>query len=179
LNYIGSFNPIFWVHDTQFAGHWFYEACSKLIMLTPQHCEYEISKNTKLADVEMVINPGMMDTNNLWPMVKQDFALWAHRPTPHKGLDLAAEWAEEKGVMLEVMVARPHEEVIRRMRSARWFVLLSHIFDPGPRAIMEAQPCGCEIIVNENVGWFDESPHELSTRLQNADKAFWATVLDV
>jgi hypothetical protein len=108
--------------------------------------------------------------------MKQKYALWAHRPEPHKGLDRAVEWAEQNHVDLEVVVGRPQEYVRHMMQLASHFVLLSHIFDPGPRSVMEAQLCGCELVV-DNVGYWDEPPEQLRERIDKADQAFWSLVL--
>lgn len=178
LNELSRLTPILWVHDAQFSGHWVYEEATKIIVLTPQHLEYELEKNPRLNREQFIINPGWMDTGGMIPGTKLDQALWAHRAEPHKGLDNAESWAKEHDVELVVMVGRPHSEVIHEMKHSKYFILLSHIMDPGPRSVMEAQLCGCKIIANDKVGWFDEAPEDLNTRLLNADKAFWEAICE-
>lgn len=179
LNELSRLQPILWVHDAQFSGHWVYEEATKIIVLTPQHLEYELEKNPRLKRDQFIINPGWMNTSGMMPMgTKEHKALWAHRAEPHKGLDNAESWAKEHDVPLEVMVGRPHEEVIYEMARSEYFVLLSHIMDPGPRSVMEAQLCGCKIIANDKVGWFDEDLQDLNTRLSHADKAFWEAICE-
>lgn len=179
LNRLAKTKPVFWIHDMQFTGHWFYTSANKLIFLTPRHQEVELKKLPKSVPYNTFVNPGPMDMSGLSPArEKQDFALWAHRPEAHKGLDLAAAWAKDNNVKLEVLVSRPRSEVIQQMRIAKYFVLLSHIFDPGPRAIMEAQLCGCELVINDNVGFFDVSREELQVKLMTAAHDFWEIALN-
>jgi len=108
---------------------------------------------------------------------KANFALWAARSVWHKGLDLAREWADRKGVRLMVMTGRPRSEVLDAMAEARWFVLLSKILDGGPRAVREAQLSGCELVVNENVGYWDIEPEELRRRTLDAPRRFWMELI--
>jgi hypothetical protein len=165
-----------WLHDSQMQGHWLYEVVKDLIFVTPMHEAHDL-KGVHIRGATHV-NPGWMDIEEIYALggPRKD-ALWAHRPVGHKGLDLAVEWALAKGVQLDVLVGRPREEILEAMAAHKYFVLLSHIFDSGPRAVMEAQLLGCEIVINDEVGWFNESPEELAARLQRADKEFWEVVL--
>ena len=174
---IARCKPYFWVHDTQFSGNWIYIEAKLVICLTPAHMAYEIDKNPLLTPAKVVMNPGWMDVSE--PHSDGNFmnrALWAHRPEPHKGLDLALEWGIENGVELDVLVGRPRTEVLDAMASHKYFVLLSHIFDPGPKSVMEAQLSGCELITNENVGMIEDLDL-LKGLLSAADKNFWELVL--
>lgn len=181
MNAIGRCGPILWLHDVQFSGHWIYEDASVIVALSPQHIEYEREKNPKLEPQRFVHNPGYMDVA---PILAQEpwigtreWALWAHRPEWHKGLDLAAQWAREEDIPLTVLVNRPQKELWFEMSRHEYFVLLSHVFDPGPRVVMEAQLLGCEIVWNDLVGgYFDDTPEELAERLTNAGKQFWDLV---
>ena len=178
LNMISDLKPVIWLHDTQFEGHWLLEAARHVIMLTPAHMEYELEKTPLLKREKCSLNPGWFDTTGFIrppTEMKQDFALWAHRPEPHKGLDLAAEWALKNKKQLEVVVASPRDKVRRMMQLASHFILLSHIFDPGPRSVMEAQLCGCELVLDK-VGYWDEEAEALRARIDTADRNFWNTV---
>lgn len=179
MNELGRMNPVIWSHDTMYSGHWIMLEASKLILLTPQHEEYERQKNPMI-QAPVFLNPGHLDTANLhFPdMPRQPWALWAHRPTPGKGLDLAAEWSTETGNRLLVMVNEPRPVVIDAMKTSSWFVLLSHDMDPGPRAVMEAQLCGCKLAINDNVGFYDEDPDQLRARLDTAAQDFWEVALN-
>jgi hypothetical protein len=75
-----------------------------------------------------------------------------------------------------VMSDYPRGQVLEEMARARWFLLLSTIYDAGPRAVIEAQILGCEVVL-ENVGHFDEPPDVLAERIRNADRDFWGAVL--
>lgn len=170
----------FWVHDSQFAGHWFYTIPKHLIFASPPHIEHDLAKIPGFGDHTVHVNPGWMDVDEIMHTqgsASREDALWAHRPVAHKGLDLAVEWATENKVRLDVLVGRPRLEVIDALWTHRYFVLLSHIFDSGPRSVIEAQLTGAELIINDNVGWFDESTDELAKRVDRADKDFWEVVL--
>lgn len=179
LNTLADLKPVWWVHDIQFAGHFLIESCKTVILLTPQHAEFEMEKSPLLRKENVVLNPGWMSMNHLaWPTEpnKQDWALWAHRPEAHKGLDRATEWATDKGVNLVIATTWTREVVRQAMQEARWFVLLSHIFDPGPHSIIEAQLNYCELII-DNVGYWEEPVDKLASRVSEADKKFWEVVL--
>lgn len=165
-----------WVHDMEFTGHWLYSKAKPLICLTPTHRQTEQNMAT-LKNSNIVVNPGWFDTSNIGPGDKVDYALWAHRDIWHKGLDRAKEWAQTQGVELVIMTHAPHEGVLGAMAHAKWFVLLSNIFDPGPRSVMEAYISECELVV-DNVGVFDSvSPDQLRQIINTADKEFWTEVL--
>lgn len=171
---------ILWLHDSQMKGHWLYEIARYLVFSSPQHKAHDLKGMSYRG--ETVVNPGYMDVDSMMKDLENEHyvgrtnALWAHRPVAHKGLDLAAEWAKEKGVTLDVLVGRPRAQVLRAMAQHQYFVLLSHIFDACPRSVMEAQLLGCELVINENVGWFNESSEELSARLKRAGDEFWKVV---
>lgn len=183
MNILGRKHPVFWVHDTQVSGHWFYGEAAKLILLSPPHVDYELSKLPTIRKDRIFLNPGPMDIFEVRDARQSDKkdgsidALWAHRPEPHKGLDLAYLWAKEMEQELQVLVNAPRRTVLQAMWSANQFVLLSHIFDPGPRAIMEAQIQECRLIINENVGYWEDDD-KLFDILENSASTFWALVLD-
>ena len=162
----------YWVHDMEFTGHWLYNTADPFIALTPQHLRRE-----KVTSYRTLVNPGHFDTTGMEPSTeKGDWALWAHRPVREKGLDRAQSWAAARGVDLIVKSGAPHEEVIWAMKSARYFVVLSREFDPGPGSVIEAQLCGCDLVV-DNVGYFDEPRDVLKERIDRAAEEFWHEVL--
>lgn len=166
-------SPVIWAHDMEFAGHWLYAKANPLITLTPTHREFEMSANSRLKNVK--VNPGYMDLSQIpLPSVTRANALWAHRLVDHKGLDRAQQWSAEKHIPLDVMVGQPRHNVLAAMGSHQYFVLLSKIFDPGPRAVMEAQLMGCELVL-DNVGYF-EDPLQLREEIATAGEAFWEVV---
>lgn len=179
LNQLAKMKPVFWVHDAQFSSLWFNEMVDKLILLTPDHEGYQLSKTPQLDKKKVFINPGWMDTTELHGGTKiPEFALWAHRPEPHKGLDLAQKWAEDNNMPMKILVGETRERVHMAMSVASHFVLLSHIFDPGPRSVIEAALSGCELVINDQVG----TPGFIGSRLRHFmdsnDKVFWELVLN-
>lgn len=181
LNVISRAKPVLWVHDAQMSGHWLYEEASTIICLSPEHVAYELEKNPALPESKFTLNCGGMDTEHVQSYtagIEPTRALWAHRPVPHKGLDLAVQWAEEQGIALDVLVGRPREEVLQSMVLHEYFVLMSYIFDPCPRAVLEAQLLGCRLAVNENVGgYFALDGDELAGMLASNGQRFWEVAL--
>ena len=174
LRILARLKPIVWAHDMQFTGHWLYDEAEHFIALNAVHLEWEKEKSL-FKRTKLHINPGWMDTAELFPGEKVELtALWAHRNIDHKGLDLAMKWADEGPMELEILIDRPREEVITAMRRAMYFVLLSKIQDPGPFAVMEAQLCGCKLILDSVGSWPDAD--ELREVLNNSDKDFWGLV---
>lgn len=173
-------NVVVWAHDMESTGHGLYQAARKLILLTPTHLNWEFEANPGLRNQQISLNPGKFDTSLAYPEKKENFALWAHRGEAHKGLDLAQQWANEAGVPLEVHTNTPWKQHMERKRKAKYFVLLSHIRDPGPLAVMEAQLCDCSLIINDKVGIFPVTALSRELFRENVDRAdeiFWEDVL--
>lgn len=153
-------------------------AARAFVALSPQHLTWERDHWGDLLPSVCAVNPGWFDVTECRPAAeKQDIALWPHRDIWHKGLRQAVAWARTRGVPLRVMSDRPRERVLEAMGVSRWVVLLSLIRDPGPRTVIEAQLSGCEVVVNEMVGYFAEPPEVLSRRIARADADFWEVVL--
>lgn len=84
---------------------------------------------------------------------KQDHALWSGRDIWHKGRDAARQYARERGWQLVEVTDKPRSEVLDAMADARWFIHLPQgMVDPCPRAVIEAEIAGCEIITNDLCG---------------------------
>jgi hypothetical protein len=175
LHILARLKPIVWAHDMQFTGHWLYDEAKHFIALNQMHLDWEKEK-TLFKRTELHLNPGWMDTTDLESNDPKVYgsALWAHRKIDHKGLDLAIQWANDKGVELTILSDSPREMVIEQMRLNQYFVLLSKIRDPGPFSVMEAQLCGCELVL-DNVGYWPDG-YELREKLSTADKDFWGLV---
>lgn len=180
LNELARHDYSLWAHDVQMSGHWLYEKAQVVTCLTTDHRDYEINKNPLLKSQNVDLNPGTLaNMDECYPVDKEEFAFWAHRNVQHKGEDLAHLWAQSHKVNLEVWYDRPRIEVIARMRQARYFILLSHIFDPGPRSVMEAQLCECALVVNSQVGYWALPPEELRILLKMSPINFWERALNV
>lgn len=174
IGVIALTKPAIWVHDMEYHGHWLYSKARPFIALTPPH----LAKEREAVDIEhATLNPGQFDTDGLKDYNgKANFALFAHRNIWHKGLDRAQLWCADNEVPLHVLQDVYRGKVIEAMKLAKYFILLSHIFDPGPWSVMEAQLCGCELII-DNVGFYDEPSDELRARINNAGQMFWEDVL--
>lgn len=177
IGFLATLKPVIWVHDMEFTGHWIYQKARALITLTPPHRDLELENRPTLDSSKVHVNPGWFDTSMIQEFDKvPDSALWAHRIIWHKGLDLAQAWATQNDKFLSVLIGRPRQEVLRAMASSEYFVLLSHIFDPGPRAVIEAQLSGCKVVL-DNVGFFQESQEDLFKIVDNAADSFWGVVV--
>jgi glycosyltransferase involved in cell wall biosynthesis len=177
LHILSRLKPIVWSHDMQFTGHWFYDEAEIFIALNEVHLGWEKEKS-RFKRTRLEINPGWMDTAQFDPDPRRALghALWAHRNIDHKGLDRAIQWADETHAELEILIDRPHNEVLTAMHRVQYFVLLSKIPDPGPFAVMEAQLAGCELVLDNVGSWSDAD--ELREALNNADKHFWGLVCE-
>ena len=173
-------DAVVWAHGSQAAfGHMLplYEQARAFIALTPRHLAWEQAWIHRRDGWHL--NPGTLSTAGLDPARTKDIpALWAHRDVPHKGLQAAEEWAARHGVPLTVATGRPRSEVLDLMSRAERFVLLSSIPDGGPRAVIEAQLAGCELVVNDNVGYWDEPADDLRRRIDRAADDFWELVCE-
>jgi len=173
-----AMSPVSWLHHQQEPMallRWLYEGSSYVVTLTPQHEEIE---RRWLPNARFAMNPGWFDTTECVNLGKSMDALWSHRDVWHKGLELAKDWAQKNDADLTILTDAPRMQVLNMMAIHRRFVLLSEIFDAGPRSVMEAQLSGCELVVNENVGWFDEPVPQLRKRIEAADTEFWRLVCE-
>lgn len=164
---------VYWPHDIEEDKAPLYDQARVVICSSPHHGQWVKDHYNPR---HVVLNPSWFDTDKIQPANKVHDALWAHRKVGHKGMDLAYEWAEREGAELTVVWNQPRDVILRLMSCHRRFVLLSKIFDTAPRAVMEAQLSGCEPIINDNVGWWDEHPDALRQRIDRADKDFWEVV---
>jgi hypothetical protein len=186
IGIIAMKRPVVWAHDVDTLGHPLHGLASDLICGSPLHQTIEeagLHRSGAWAGPRVHLCPGWFDTS-LWddpvydvPAEKREKrALWAHRPVWSKNLLGAQAWCQERKIPLHVMMARPREEVLAKMAEVRYFVLLSHIVDPAPWAVIEAQLSGCEVIVNELVGWYGMPREDLRTAIDHQDAVFWGIV---
>lgn len=154
---------------------WMFQEAKWTIALTDRHAEHEAQW---AHGVNWATNPGWFDTSECYETDKFGDTLWAHRDVWHKGLYAARDWAVSNDAHLTVLMNASRQEVLFEMARHQRFILLSEIFDPCPRAVMEAQLSGCELVVNDRVGWFDEPKDVLKDRIDNAGREFWRLVCE-
>ena len=179
IDYLASLNPVFWAHvfcgeENYRHGKKLFEAARPFIALTPEHLEKE--REWLILD-DPQVNPGPVHLDGFRPQEQRlEIAIWPHRDVPHKGWDRAHKWALEKGIPIIKMTDQGPWEVLRLMSMVRYFVLLSHIFDAGPRSALEAKLLGCEMVV-DNVGCFSGWPDDdVRSYIENATDKFWEVV---
>ena len=120
------------------------------------------------------------DTSECFEVEKKQFALWAARNHPLKGLNQAKFWASAAGFDLVSASQSDRSEVLRLMAMAEVFVHLPLSFESEGRAVMEAVLSGCRIVSNKNVGlvsvdgWDD--PKKLREMVDEAGVKFWELV---
>jgi hypothetical protein len=173
-------NPMVFLHheQTESPGRFaLLNAADPLVVHTPAHMELELSW-CEPRSVELVLSH--FDTTECVNKEKKNFALWAARNHPLKGLQQAKVWAYNFGIDLLAVSTLPREEVLVLMSQAEWFVHLPLNFESEGRAVMEAVLSGCQIHTSRNVGitsvegWDD--PSRLRELVDNAGVHFWECV---
>lgn len=122
--------------------------------------------------------PAPIDPDEVQPGYKEDFALWAARNHPQKGLMNARLVAYQRDWKLVEMTDAPRAEVLAMMARARYFIHLPNSPDPCPRTVIEAELANCRIIVNSNVGRVAHQGPGLADYLRNIPWRFWRWVLE-
>lgn len=112
---------------------------------------------------------------------KEDFALWAARDIWHKGRDAAREAAAQRGWPLKEITDSDRSVVLQAMGRARWFVHLPQgMVDPCPRAVIEAEIAGCEIVTNDLCGRVPvRGADAVAEYVSGAGERFWEWTLNV
>jgi len=120
------------------------------------------------------------DTSQCHNREKREFALWAARLHPLKGLNQAKFWAASAGFDLAIAYRSSREEVLNLMSFAEVFVHLPLNFESEGRAVMEAVISGCRIVTNKNVGLISvdgwDDPSRLKDMVDEAGTKFWEMV---
>lgn len=179
MRYLSYFEPVIYSHSIQSKGEdrrHLFESASHFIALNPMHLERE-RQWVNLPTSKCYCIPPTVNPDDFHVGEKKDYVLWAHRNAYHKGLSKAMAWAKQRNLPIRVMYDVSKEEVAAAMAEARWFILLSTIFDAGPRAVIEAQLSGCELIL-DNVGYWDVSSEELRGLVNNAPINFWGVITE-
>ena len=172
--FLATWRPVVWVRSMQserFAR--LLNEASLLVMPSQQMGGWH-----PWVDRPFQVCPAPMDTS-LIPrgVAKEDFALWAGRDHPQKGMWNAVGWAVNEGVRLVTLKDEPRERVLEHMSRARWFVHLPNGPDPCPRTVIEAEIAGCEIVTNGNVGRVPVSGSDaVADYVDGAAERFWGWV---
>jgi hypothetical protein len=150
-----------------------------LIVHTPAHREREARWTSLPKRVALVLSP--MDPAQIPTEPKHDFALWAQRTHPLKGLRGAQMWAAQHDIDFVALSNVDRETVLTELAKARWFIHLPVGFESESRATIEAVLAGCECITNSNVGitsvdGWDDPPH-LADLVTTAAQTWWKAVL--
>lgn len=144
---------------------------------TPAHLERELLW-TQPKWAELVLSH--FDTSECHNREKKEFALWAARMHPLKGLNQAKFWAASAGFDLAIAYRSSREEVLNLMSFAEVFVHLPLNFESEGRAVMEAVLSGCRIVTNKNVGLISvdgwDDPSRLKDMVDEAGTRFWEMV---
>lgn len=120
------------------------------------------------------------DTSMIHPQKKEEFAVFAARPHPAKGLLNAQFWAIDNRKNLKIHTDSPREVVLDDLMHAKDFVHLPLLFESECRTVMEAVLAGCKVHTNELVGitsvdeW--DNPEVLRNMIDKAGETFWNLV---
>lgn len=166
--------PLVWIQHAQSrseAKRDLFLAADPFVTMSKLHMEHE-AKWVGRADRYC---HSVFNTAEIKRRPKKNFALFAARDHPLKGLTNARLWARDNGVDLVELVNVPRKDVLKKMAIAKWFVHLPKEFDACPRTVMEATIAGCEIVTNPRiVGRIDEGD---PVEVINAQPAkFWGWV---
>lgn len=153
-----------------------------------------------LADDRVVVMPPPIEASRFRPLEKEDYAVAVGEIGPHKGLEHVIRFAEEHPELpvrlygrkassstipsrpnLEYMGVAAYADVPRIVGHAKVFVHLPNCLECYGRAVMEAYLCGCELIVNGNIGalsfeWPWDDPNAVRENLARAPRDFWSLV---
>lgn len=173
---IAPYRPIYWVRSSQ--QPWLEPFFAKARMLIwPSH---ECARWHTWSNTPYEICPAPLDVTSIpRDATKQDHALWAGRDVWHKGRDAARQYARERDLKLVEITDAPRQQVLQAMAQARWFVHLPQgMVDPCPRAVIEAEIAGCEIITNELCGRVPvRGSDAVADYVSGAAERFWAWTL--
>lgn len=173
--------PVVAVHHKQTrtqARQQLINSARRLICRTPRHLQIELEW-TSPKESSWVVSP--LDSTELTPAPKENFALWAARLHPQKGPSEALAWSTHNEVPILLLHDKPRATVLQAMSRAKYFVFLPNDFDAEPRAVVEAVLSGCEVITNQDAGitsipnWRD--PSVLRKLVNKAGERFWELAL--
>lgn len=174
-------NPVVMVHHKQTRGparQHLLSSASVLICHTPRHLEIELEWTTPKSSKWILSSH---DPELFHAGEKEDFALWAARMHPQKGLNEALKWSSANKIPLLAYWDKSRQEVLEAMSRAKHFVFFPQDFDAEPRTIIEAVMSGCKVHTNELAGitsipnWEDRDV--MRDLISRAGKEFWATAL--
>lgn len=154
------------------------ETARVFIVHTPAHEALE-RKWVKPKRVMHVLSP--VDVSECHVGEKQNKAIWSQRMHDLKGPRTALMWAARNNIPLVRMSHSPRSEVLAEMAVSKYYVHLPLGFESESRATIEAVLCGCECIVNENVGltsvprWNDRE--HLAELVSTAAATWWKAAL--
>jgi hypothetical protein len=174
-------NPSIVIHHKQTrhpARQHLFNKAKILICHTPRHLEIERSWTEPQNSTWLLSSH---DTSKFQVKEKENFALWAGRLHPQKGMKEAIDWSSSTMIPLLMFWDKPYELVLETMSRAKHFVFLPTDFDAEPRVLIEAVMSGCEIHTNENAGltsvpdW--DNPEKLRELVESSAEKFWELVL--
>ena len=167
----------------------------KNMFLTKMHMKYHKDRGVENADY----NTSPIDTKKFVAKGKKNnrLAVWVGGMNKNKGLFNLLKYARiRQDLMIECfgplskdMVVPPNvkivgevvqDELVKSYQKARYFIALPNWIEPFGRAVVEAYLCGCDLIVNENIGvmgegWNWGSYASIKKKL-HTEKAFWRKV---
>jgi hypothetical protein len=149
-----------------------------MICRTPRHLEIEKAW-TQPKNSTWILSS--IETSLMQVKEKENFALWASRNHPQKGMKEAIKWSSDEGIPLQMYWDKPYETVLETMSRAKHFVFLPTDFDAEPRVLIEALLSGCQVHTNANAGltsvpdW--DKPDHLKDLVDGAAKKFWDVVI--
>lgn len=109
---------------------------------------------------------------------KEDMYLAVGEDAWHKGTDLVREEFKDRNLVFIGGTNKvPYKDIHKWYHRAKYFVHKPRWVDPCPRTVGEALCAGCELILNDNIGWLSYhwwGDKETSiSQMRNSPKKFW------
>lgn len=185
-----------WPHGDPVLKKWLCQHSKLMILSSPLHREaLNLNIGCPVKLLPNAINADLFNdaTRAKFAQVQKP-ACWLGRFETFKGLQAAAEWAAENGIVLDWYGYGPALEMVEALGTYcgklrpdqvpevlsqyQTFVFLPDEVEPYSRTTVEAWLAGCELVVNGNIGavWWLENEPEAVTR---GAEMFWETIRTV
>lgn len=172
---LASRGPAVWIQHAQTrsaARKYLFQNAAPFITMSRLHQAHE-AQWSRMSD--LYVHSPVWNVDEVRPVEKEPFALFAARNHPAKGRINARIRADAMGIPLIELSNVDRSVVLDHMARAQYFIHLPKEFDACPRTVIEATLAGCDIITNPLlVGRLDDgNPREV---LAAQPPKFWAHI---
>jgi len=173
---------------------------SLVIFLSPLHRRF--FEERFIVPRRVLVCPPPIEVGQYDASEKEDFAVYVGLIVKHKGIFNVLDYARRNPSLKIVLVGRSlvpnlslprnveylgqleRGELLKLLSRAKYFIHLPEWVEAFGRAVAEAYLCGCQLIVNERVGflsypWNYDDREEVKRELSKSRDVFWNAVMDV